>query len=109
MQILGHEGLMWDCPGCNEGHMVYVKGDGVPLWDWNGDFECPTFSPSVLVQSVQRLTAEEVAVVRRGEANDFASRKTQCHFFITNGRIQFLDDCTHALKGQTINMANDDD
>jgi hypothetical protein len=26
----------------------------------------------------------------------------RCHVFITNGQIQFLDDCTHALKGQTV-------
>jgi hypothetical protein len=25
-----------------------------------------------------------------------------CHSFITDGRIQFLGDCTHRLAGQTV-------
>ena len=25
-----------------------------------------------------------------------------CHSFVTDGRIRFLGDCTHALKGQTV-------
>jgi hypothetical protein len=26
----------------------------------------------------------------------------RCHSFITNGMIQYLDDCHHALRGQTV-------
>ncbi|WP_241754456.1 hypothetical protein [Cupriavidus basilensis] len=28
-----------------------------------------------------------------------------CHSFVTDGRIQFLGDCTHALAGQTVPLA----
>lgn len=28
--------------------------------------------------------------------------KTVCHSFVTDGNIQFLDDCTHELKGKTV-------
>ena len=27
-----------------------------------------------------------------------------CHTFVTDGRIQFLSDCTHALAGQTVDL-----
>ena len=29
---------------------------------------------------------------------------TVCHSFVTDGRIQFLADCTHALAGQTVDL-----
>ena len=28
----------------------------------------------------------------------------RCHSFVTDGRIQFLSDCTHALAGQTVDL-----
>lgn len=27
-----------------------------------------------------------------------------CHSFVTDGRIQFLGDCTHSLAGQTVDL-----
>ncbi len=27
-----------------------------------------------------------------------------CHSFVTDGRIQFLSDCTHPLAGQTVDI-----
>lgn len=27
-----------------------------------------------------------------------------CHSFVTDGRIQFLSDCTHSLAGQTVDL-----
>ena len=33
---------------------------------------------------------------------DIAS--TVCHHFIRDGKIQFLGDCTHALRGQTVDL-----
>lgn len=34
--------------------------------------------------------------------------KTVCHSFITDGQIQFLNDCTHPLAGQTVPLPNFD-
>ncbi len=28
----------------------------------------------------------------------------RCHTFITDGRIQFLGDCSHKLAGQTVDL-----
>ncbi len=33
-----------------------------------------------------------------------AAVNTVCHSFLTDGRIQFLDDCTHAMAGQTVDL-----
>ena len=27
-----------------------------------------------------------------------------CHHFVTEGKIQFCGDCTHALRGQTVEL-----
>lgn len=73
----------FECPGCGQKHAVSTGPNG---WRWNGSREAPTLSPSVLVRGM----------VRDGKWDDNATR---CHSFVTNGRIQFLDDCSHALRG----------
>lgn len=72
------------CEGCKTHHRIVT-----PRWGFNGDVERPTFTPSVLV------TYEE------GEK--FTPKR--CHSFVTDGRIQYLDDCTHELKGQTVDLS----
>lgn len=86
--------LMFWCPGCNEAHVVG------PSWSFNGNFDRPTFSPSVLVHGVQRLTEDEYQRVMAGEKIE--PRPLRCHSFVTDGQIQFLGDCTHAMAGQTV-------
>jgi hypothetical protein len=37
--------------------------------------------------------------------NDVTGKVTKtfrCHSLVTDGNIQFLDDCTHELKGKTV-------
>jgi hypothetical protein len=106
-------GLTFWCPGCDEAHQVKV-GDGAgPRWGWNGNAERPTFTPSVLVTSGHHcrgfqpgdscwctFNAEEVA---RGQPPS-RYRCGVCHSFVTDGRIQFLGDCTHELAGQTVDL-----
>lgn len=62
-------------------------------WTFNGDLEKPTFRASML--SWAELGPER--------------RMHRCHSYVTDGRIQFLDDCTHALKGQTVDLPDWDD
>ena len=80
--------LVFKCPGCKEYHPVRIRSnDGVrPSWEWNGDRDKPTFRPSLLV--------------RTNFVNGHPT--TICHSFITDGNIQFLGDCTHDLKNQTV-------
>lgn len=80
--------VFFECPGCEVPHGINV-GDGPgPRWTWNADVEKPTFTPSILVNFT--WGHERVPHV--------------CHSFITDGRIQFLGDCTHALAGQTVDI-----
>lgn len=88
------------CPGCATHHVIATK---VPLengacWTFNNDFESPTFSPSLLVRTGKYVPGHE----------DFDNEglSSICHSFIKEGMIQFLDDCTHELKGQTVNLPN---
>lgn len=76
------EEYMFRCPGCGGAHMIRTKGDR-PCWTWNGDVEKPTCSPSLLV----------------GHGTSY-----QCHSFISDGKIQFLGDCWHDLRGQTVDI-----
>lgn len=82
-------GEFWfHCPGCGCGHRFWAgnKNPSVPNWNFNGDVERPTISPSHRVVG----------------GNEHG--KTICHSFIKDGNIEYLLDCTHALKGRTIPM-----
>lgn len=92
----GSETLYWKCPGCLFGHSANVKlgsltPAGTPLWGWNGNTECCTITPSYLCW-------------RDADTDDDGNARParRCHVFITDGQIQFLGDCTHALAGQTV-------
>lgn len=69
------------CPGCKALHAPSNS------WTFNGDPDRPTFSPSILVRGVNDLGAPE-----------------RCHSFVRDGKIQFLPDCTHELRGMTVPM-----
>jgi len=84
---------------------------GHPGWIFNGDFEKPTLIPSVLVRTGHYCNVPPVP----GDcACDFQERYPEeepwdwpcsiCHSLVTDGRIQFLSDCTHALAGQTVDL-----
>lgn len=87
--LLGGGQAFW-CPGCRSTHAVNSHPTG-PRWTYNGNPDAPTFSPSILV-TYQHLGAPE------------EGRDERCHSFVTDGRIQFLGDCTHALAGQTVDL-----
>ena len=76
----------FNCPGCRNTHAFTVgppqRGPLDPRWTFNGSFDRPTFSPSLLCNK------------------DHAP--SRCHLFLENGRIRFLDDCHHALAGKTV-------
>ncbi len=99
---LGDDLLYLPCPGCVQGHVIaFGAGDG-PRWSWNGSLTKPTVSPSILANGVVPITDEEHATLMAG--GKVEPRPFVCHSFVTDGRIQFLDDCTHALAGQTVDL-----
>lgn len=77
----------WYCPGCKNHHAVPVNGcknSNGAGWGWNGSVDAPTLTPSVLCNP-------QDATIR-------------CHCFIRDGKIEFLPDCYHDLKGQTVEV-----
>lgn len=69
--------FVFDCPACGEEHTVTNE------FGFNGDINNPTFD-------------EPVKVIGAGES--------VCHFRITDGMIEFNDDCTHAMAGEYMEM-----
>lgn len=95
-------GYMIFCPACECGHLFNIKpgsngvGGQKPVWGFNGNMECPTFTPSMLVKT-----------------NDPSHKHYQpkayssvCHSFVADGSIRFLDDCTHVMAGQTVELVH---
>lgn len=105
-------GLMFWCPGCNQAHQVMVGEGPGPRWSWDGDAASPTFSPSILIRQGHYVPGQPPGdgCYCNWELKDqaeFADLKCGiCHSFVTDGRIQFLNDCTHALAGQTVPIPN---
>lgn len=88
------------CPGCDERHAISTGPDG---WTWNGDRVRPTFTPSVLAHPHQTVVDPDLV----GEAlwaSENVRMTPRCHSFVTDGRIAFLDDSTHPLAGQTVDL-----
>lgn len=83
-------GQVFFCPGCKSTHAVNSHPNG-PKWTYNGDTAKPTFGPSILVTCRWSVIDDEM-------------KDDVCHSFVTDGRIQFLNDCTHALAGQTVDL-----
>lgn len=76
---------VFHCPGCGYAHAFDQR------WTFNGDVVKPTFTPSLLVNGSRQKMGK------------------RCHSFVRDGKIQFLQDCDHALAGQTVDLPPWDD
>ena len=90
-KIEAKRGFSFQCPGCGCAHYIQTNKDFKPCWIFNGDVDNPTVMPSILVKA--------------GPTN----RSKICHSFIENGKIRFLNDCTHKLAGQTVEIPDWED
>jgi hypothetical protein len=131
-QIACYSNWLW-CPGCNITHNIttpHPDATAPPspdrLWDFDGNEESPTFSPSLLVHHSVHLCPpdyvheEECAAYPNcghighgiGPNGEMMKRKPciaspnygNCHSFIRNGVWEFLGDSAHKLAGQHIPM-----
>ena len=91
LPIDGGKSVMFEFPGCGENHGFPV--DGSRGWSWNGDVDRPTITPSILARGFKPAS---------GDSDD--AIPYVCHSFVTDGKIQFLSDCTHAKAGQTVDL-----
>jgi hypothetical protein len=80
----GQRIFVFHCPGCGFDHPYHVGGDAAqrPQWTWNGSLTKPTFLPSLV------CFKDDPARI--------------CHIYVKDGQIQFLMDCAHKLRGQTV-------
>lgn len=78
-QSTGRQSYWLWCPACDDA----VRIDS--SWQWNGDLERPTFTPSILTRGYHGQQVERV-----------------CHSFLTDGVWHFLPDCTHDKAGQDV-------
>lgn len=94
-----YQALKFCCPGCvaerraagweqYEGlHLLPVNAIediGKPSWDFDGNLEQPTLSPSIITKS------------------KIGTKNTVCHSFLKQGVFQFLTDCTHPLANRHV-------
>lgn len=85
----GH--IVFWCPGCNDPHIFYL-----PRWQYNGDPDCPTFTPSLL-----NRTGRAVDPTHEPAPDD---PPEICHLFLTDGKLHYCSDSTHALAGQVVDL-----
>lgn len=89
-----YNSLWFNCPGCEEFggsglHMLPVNSTRTsPAWEWDGNIEAPTLSPSILTRTYRCEGEARVDLV--------------CHSYLKAGVIEFLGDCTHSLAGQHV-------
>jgi hypothetical protein len=67
--------------------MIGGSRKGTGNWTWNGDVDKPTLKPSIKTTTHGEGGVEIV-----------------CHVWLNDGMVQFLDDCTHELRGQTVGL-----
>lgn len=86
----GQEGpdFMFWCPACQCGHGVWTtspNGKTGARWKFDGNFESPTISPSLLIHHGK-------------------DGKEICHVVVSCGVINYCSDCTHAFASKSIPM-----
>ena len=79
-------GYVFHCPGCEHGHIFYVSGSVV--WDFDGNLECPTFSPSLLNTCDTHPDPKQ----------------RRCHLQLTRGHVHFYKDCSHDWAGKSFEL-----
>lgn len=83
-------GYLVKSPATGELVLFYTNRKYSPsVWNFNEDMENPTFSPSMLMYP-----------------NNIRVRE---HFFVRDGKIQYLSDCNHTMAGKTVDMVDVDE
>jgi hypothetical protein len=83
-----HHSWYFVCPACNAVHQCDTR------WKFNGDKAKPTFDGSVLVHAVP-VTSKSVPGYKG---------RPRCHSQVTDGKIAYYEDSTHAFAGKTLDL-----
>ena len=79
------------CPACERAHQFIIENEADPshVWQFDGNEDAPTFSPSLLVES---------GPMKPGAPNHI------CHSYLRKGSWEFLTDCSHGYAGNKTRM-----
>lgn len=93
------------CPGCKEMHVF-----AVPRWQFNGNYDRPTFTPSLKLSMGHHVTGVQLRPDGKCQWCEDAKEDGHeslcgiCHLIMTDGQIAFCGDSTHPLAGKTVAM-----
>lgn len=93
------------CLGCGCTHEIpIVEGThySKAKWGFNNNLEKPTFTPSLHIRTGKYADPNYIDPV------DWPNASKVCHSFITDGKIQYLGDCTHEYVNKTIELPDID-
>ena len=76
--------FVFTCPACKESHSFEL-----PRWSFDGNFDRPTFSPSLVTQK--------------------KAAKKVCHLYLQEGQITYLSDSTHGQGGKVFSLPDMED
>lgn len=88
--------LEYKCPACGwHGIPVKVNVKEDNSWQWNGNLDKPTITPSVNHYYPESAYEQHPGL-----------KRYRCHYIITDGIMNFCADCTHDKSGQSIIMVD---
>lgn len=91
---------------------VILRGtrSGTGCWTWNGDCEKPTLKPSVKHTAGHFISPDSCwcKYFKEHPEEKPVFHCFLCHTWITDGKAQYLDDCSHELRGQTSELLDVD-
>ena len=100
--------IFFYCPGCGNNHCINSINDDTPSWSWNGSFDYPTFSPSILIKNGhygEGYNGKDCwCNLKERTGIDSGFKCGICHSFVTDGKIHYLEDCTHSYAGKIIDL-----
>lgn len=54
-------GILFGCPcGCGQMRLVAIRAEKRPLWVWDGNRDCPTLTPSILIYQRAENSGERI-------------------------------------------------
>lgn len=82
----GGRRVYFHCLGCGYDHpfKIDTPQENGAMWTWNGDFNKPTFDPSLLCNK--------------------DTPEMRCHLHVIEGQIRYATDCFHELAGTTVEL-----
>lgn len=90
----GVTGIAHWCPACDDSHEFALSGKNTSgaQWQWDGNVVWPTCSPSMNI----RINTPDMVGYNASAGTSI------CHYFLRAGVIEYLGDCSHAMRNQKV-------